>query len=261
MDLATRVRGGAEAGLGDGLLAAQPAARAQAEEDVGAVDVLDDIAAAVIHERHARRRAAREAEKVARSVPITVREFTGKVLPFSVEDNVSDLKAKVQTATGAPSDAQRLIVEGGDGKPLEDGTQRLSECVGLESGALVHLIMQDEGQGRARREAREATREAEREAELAVKRAARDAELAQQHQRAAQAASDARKFRKDATEERDAGCHRDRSCSADAGGDILGSVAEVAWLVVAASCAGLGLCCMLCCKEICEVLSLFGMQN
>ena len=45
-------------------------------------------------------------------------------------------------------------------KPLEDGTQKLSACVGLASGALVHLTMKDEEQGRARREQREVERAA-----------------------------------------------------------------------------------------------------
>ena len=88
--------------------------------------------------------------------PISI-EFTGNVHPLVINLNkdVGDLQAKVQTATGATPDAQCLTVEGGDGQPLEDGTQKLSECVGLESGALVHLTMQDEEQGKARREERE----------------------------------------------------------------------------------------------------------
>ena len=88
--------------------------------------------------------------------PISV-EFSGNVHPLVINLNkdVGDLQAKVQSATGATPDAQCLTVEGGDGQPLDDWTQKLSECVGLESGALVHLTMQDEEQGKARREERE----------------------------------------------------------------------------------------------------------
>ena len=91
-----------------------------------------------------------------RETPISV-EFTGNVHPLviNLDKDVGDLQAKVQAATGATPDAQCLTVEGGDGQPLEDETQKLSECVGLESGALVHLTMQDEEQGKARREERE----------------------------------------------------------------------------------------------------------
>lgn len=99
--------------------------------------------------------------------PISVREFTGKIHPLAVDVNrsgldqdVSDLKAKVQTATGVTPDAQCLIIEGGDGKPLDDDTKKLRACVGLKSGALVHLTMQDEEKGRARREEHKVAREA-----------------------------------------------------------------------------------------------------
>jgi hypothetical protein len=71
--------------------------------------------------------------------PISVREFTGKIHPLAVDVNrsgldqaVSDLKAKVQTATGVTPDAQCLIIEGGDGKPLDDDTKKLRACVGLK---------------------------------------------------------------------------------------------------------------------------------
>jgi hypothetical protein len=107
------------------------------------------------------------ASSQARSTPISVREFTGKIHPLAVDVNrsgldqdVSDLKAKVQTATGVTPDAQCLIIEGGDGKPLDDDTKKLRACVGLKSGALVHLTMQDEEKGRARREEHKVAREA-----------------------------------------------------------------------------------------------------
>ena len=95
--------------------------------------------------------------------PIAVREFTGTVHPVIVDlstEDVNSLKVKVQAVTGTVPDAQCLVVEGGDGKPVEDGTQKLRYCAGLESGALVHMAMQDEEQARVRR--------AEREAEQAV---------------------------------------------------------------------------------------------
>ena len=78
--------------------------------------------------------------------PISV-EFTGNVHPLVINLNkdVGDLRTKVQTATGATPDAQCLIVEGGDGKPLEDGTQMLGDCVGLESGALGCRCVKKEG--------------------------------------------------------------------------------------------------------------------
>jgi hypothetical protein len=102
-------------------------------------------------------------DAAAERTPISVRDITGKVHALTVDltnEGVANLKTKVQAVTGATPDAQCLTVEGGDGQPLEDGTQKLSACVGLESGALVHLTMQDEEQGRARREEREAEREA-----------------------------------------------------------------------------------------------------
>ena len=61
--------------------------------------------------------------------PISVREFTGKAYPLTVDlstEDVSKLKTKVQAANGASTDAPRLTVEGGDGKPLEDVTQKLT---------------------------------------------------------------------------------------------------------------------------------------
>ena len=62
-----------------------------------------------------------------------------------------DLLTEVQAAA---------VVEGGDGKPLEDGTKKLSVVVGLQSGALVHLTVQMRSRrGRGGRSARRHVRQ------------------------------------------------------------------------------------------------------
>ena len=93
-----------------------------------------------------------------------MRELTGKVHPLTVDlttEDVGDLKTKVHAATGVALDAQCLNVEGGDGEPLDRRWEEAGRVrAGLESGALVHMTMQDEEQAAARREQREAERAA-----------------------------------------------------------------------------------------------------
>lgn len=48
-------------------------------------------------------------------------------------------------------DAQRLLIEGGDGQPLEDDSAQLGTCAGMKSGALIHFMMQDAAARRAAR--------------------------------------------------------------------------------------------------------------
>ena len=90
---------------------------------------------------------------------VTVREFTGKRhehIRLSPEDTVRAFKAKVQQLTGTEPDLQLLVVEGGDGKPLDDGKAELHPalCPGLKDGALVHMTAQDATTAARRREER-----------------------------------------------------------------------------------------------------------
>ena len=102
------------------------------------------------------------AEKRQISAPfeVTVREFTGKRhehIRLSPEDTVLGFKAKVQQLTGTDPDRQRLLVEGGDGKPLDDGKAELHPlaCPGLADGALVHMTVQDATTAARRRKERQ----------------------------------------------------------------------------------------------------------
>ena len=117
-------------------------------------------------------------------ITVYVQQLTGAKHKVMVIHNkscpvlVGELKRTVNKRHGGPTpDGMKLLRNNEDGTPGdafdEDDTQSLADA-GILDGATVHMTVQDEVAGKARREAREAATKAHREAREAATKARRE---------------------------------------------------------------------------------------
>ena len=77
------------------------------------------------------------------SFRIYVKTLTGKTISLDVEasNTVADIKQKIHTKEGIPTDQQRIIYAG---KDLGDSTQSISD-IGMTKDSVVHLVLRMRG--------------------------------------------------------------------------------------------------------------------
>ena len=121
---------------------------------------------------------------VGERITVYVQQLTGAKHKVTIIHNqsspvlVGELKRTINTRHGGPTpDGMKLLRNNEDGTPGdafdEDDTQSLADA-GILDGATVHMTVQDEVAGKARREAREAATKAHREAREAATKARRE---------------------------------------------------------------------------------------